>query len=540
MAIPPNTLRPGELPEFPLRGPFGGIQTELPADAIEKYGFAYSLNMMFRRGTVGTRPGLRDLENLGEPCFGFASFWDADSAFHQVAFGATALYEYDITGQIWNAIGGAINQDIQTSWTVCANLLLFSDAGDIKSWDGSGSVADAGDAPNAKFVGELGTHAIALHLDYDGSPPLTQRVAWSDAGDPTNWSTGTSGQTDLFNDLGPITGFVKLFQTGYIFQKLGITQMIPTGLGNRPFDFVPLSSNSKGNFIDRSLACFGENIAIYAGKDNIYLFDGVSSYPIGDSPLVDTRIRLGARTRIMSDLSQASDLDKGVMSLISTGITLTPYNAYWLIIQNNTFQTATVWVYNLDEGNWTTFDWPSRLVNPNTIIFDACGRITGALDQLLISELVGTIADQTWFLGDLVSGALEAPIFAFTDESIAVMDVGIAIDESWSLETGQMSYGDYRHQKTLVKVRIILQDTADGEDPLQFQVTAESETGQTETVLVTFGMETGNYRPIIVPFKMPGMFHKLTVEGDADHPVLISEITPIYDVSGEQRGVDIG
>src|SRR6266478_6038274 len=95
---PPNTPRQDEQSDFVFRGPFGGVQTELPLDDIEEVGFADTLNMMFKHGVAFPRPpanGLVLLPNPQEPFVGVADFFNVTgSARLQVVITPTRMFSW--------------------------------------------------------------------------------------------------------------------------------------------------------------------------------------------------------------------------------------------------------------------------------------------------------------------------------------------------------------------------------------------------------------------------------------------------------------
>src|SRR5436190_20631516 len=94
--------RSEEYQEFPIIGPFGGIQSELPLDQIENYGFADSTNFLFRKGTATIRPGFTALAAFPagptEPVLGIADFYNRLGTRIQVALTQTRLWEWNGSG----------------------------------------------------------------------------------------------------------------------------------------------------------------------------------------------------------------------------------------------------------------------------------------------------------------------------------------------------------------------------------------------------------------------------------------------------------
>src|SRR5437899_8277743 len=330
-----NQARSEELYEFPFLGPFGGVQSELPPDLIEGLGFLDSQNILFRKGVAYARPAFNSvaaIPNPQEALIGVANFFNKPGTEIQGVFTPTRLLRWNGVSATWTpitgtAFTGASSNLFQTA--VVNYKLCFSNGIDpVKTWDGIGTTyLDVANAVPARYLMELDTHLVVANTVELGTA-LTQRVRYTGAGDPTDWTSFNAGAYDAFNSLGPINGLAKLYQAGYLMQQLGITQVIPTGIGVFPFRFVPLTSKGRGCISPYSLATFGEELAVYVGKDNVYTFDGSNSIPIGDSR-IDGRRRVGARSRIFADLSTINPVS--ALAWITTTVNGQPFNAYCLV-----------------------------------------------------------------------------------------------------------------------------------------------------------------------------------------------------------------
>lgn len=516
-------LRSEELPEFSMVGPFGGIQSELPQDLIENYGFLDLVNIILKTGAASVRPGWTALSALPAPSDesinGIADFFTENTDRIQVAFTKTKLCQF--FNNAWNQIPGGPaftggNTDFFNS-TVVNNKLCFSQGVDpVMLWDGvtpAYSLASP-DALASKYLMELNTHLVVANTIRVGSLH-SQNVAWTVAGDPTDWTSFGSGSVELLNNLGPIRGLCKLFQTGYALHQLGITQIIPTGIGTAPFQFVPLTSRARGNICPQSLATNGNELACYVGKDNVYAFNGSASEPIGDMP-IDGRKRLGARTRIFLDLQGVDPLL--VLGYVSQNVNGRNFNAYWLVIPG-----VSIWVYNFDEQNWTRFTYDK--------VWTAIGTFFAA-DVIRIMDLIGAIQDQQWTPDSLLdSNPFDAMLLGGNDGVPAFVDFTNFSEKAWSI-SGVNVFSDPRHRKTIVKFRLCVNDIG----PATYTVTVRNQYGLSQTVAVTLGTGSGLVLGTILPFKVNGIRLYWTVQGAAGQPASFIEFSPVYDIGGEERG----
>lgn len=548
----------GSLPDSAMRGPFGGIQSEMPLDMIEGLGFADTLNIMFHKACARVRPALQngpaqpkivrimDLvglisEQQWSPAGGFPSdypaggfepwmaigdFFASNGTRRQFALTPSRLLYYD--NGIWNTVVGALTGTAidQIVWTVVGETLCFSNGVDkVQTWDGINNFfgpASTSAVP-ARYLFELDNHLVAMNTIENGVPAF-QRIRWTAPGDPIDWTSFSAGQTDLFNDLGPIRGGLKLFQYGYIFQKSGIVQAIPTGIGTQPFNFIPLSAKSKGLLCPKSLAANGETTAYYVGNDNVYMFDGTQSTAVGDMPMGQGRGRVGARSRIFVDL-QGVDI-ASVIGFVSTSINAVPFNAYWLIIPGRS-----IWVLNLDELNWTRWSVGGSISALNSF---------AAINTIRIEDLIGTIAQQLWTPATLTDDVpFDTVLIGFIDGTVNLFDFSGWSEQPWLVETGEMSYGDYRREAATRSLLLVCQDNG----VVQMNMDVENEEGQKqhnnfdqENYTQICGGVPGKSVTEIIPIKISGERVKIRLSGGPGQPLSFSLFAPIYSPSGEVRG----
>lgn len=525
MTITPNTQR--EPLEAPLRGPFGGIQSELPLDAIETIGFADLRNIILRQGSAATRPGYAILTALpapaNEPIIGIVDFFNGLGNRIQAVLTPTRLLLWNGSGAgSWTQITGpaltGTASQLFSSAVVNAKLLFSQGVTPVQLWDGilgTYAIAAATAVP-AFFMMELVEHLVVGYT-FEGGFSFPQRIRWTGAGDPTDWTSFDSGVQDILNDLGPLTGLAKLYQTGFVFQNFGITQMWPTGVGLAPWDFVPMSSRPKGCIAPFSIAVYGDDLIAYVGKDNIYILNGSQSVPIGDAPMSGSRTRLGARKRIFAELAQANL--RLVTGYVSSAINGNPYNAYWLNIPN-----GSTWMFNFDEQNWTRFVFDGKV--PSVInTFAKQGVIR-------IEDLIGTIAAQTWSPATLLSvDAFDDVLIGFVDGTPGIFDFTQPCESAWSITSGEMKMGDNRHNKEITRFRLVYNDLFAGGQT--FTITVKNENGFSQTQSLTLGTGSGVTLQWVTEFKISGMFLTWTINGNAQAQASFVEFTPIFNFGGE-------
>src|SRR5882762_5072000 len=480
-----SQTRTEELFEASLTGPFGGVQSELPATEIEEFGFVDVKNFLFRKGAAYVRPGWTALPPFpltpNEPILAVADFFNANGTHIQCVLTPTKLWQFvaggwtQITGP---AFGGTSAQLF--AWDALNYKLCFSQGVDkVFTWDGIAAtyVQSSVNAQPAKYIAEIGLHLVVVN------PATPQRYYWSGIGDPTDWTSFSSGLNDNVNNLGPINGILKIGQYGYGFHQNGNLQIIPTGVGTFPFAFQPvinatqgcISPNSLTHFVDR-----GRELGLYLGIDNVLAFDGTSLEPIGDMP-IDGRRRLGARSRILTDVMSVNPLT--IYGFPTYSINGHPFRAYWLAIPG-----VSTWVYNFDESNWTQFTYNKTIVSLGNFFKNSIIRII---------DLVGTIQAQTWTPATLqMNNPFMGFLLGFNDGTAGYVDFSNYSEIPASITSGKLIYGDRRHKKTVKKFRLSFIDLGS----TSFTISLSNEQMQTKSFTFVVGSGSGDVLNYIQEF----------------------------------------
>jgi hypothetical protein len=514
-----------ELLEKSLTGPFGGIQSELPVSLIEDYGFADCQNIAFRFGTAQHRPtyvALPALPNLlfGEFVTTFATFYDSLGELQQVVFtnGGRVLAWNGIAFTALTGPALTLSTTAPFATAVINQKLCFSLGGpfgttQVYTYDPQGGpgvyTLSSANSQEPLFLAEIGLHLMTLNVNVIGTGLKPQRYQWSGAGDPTDWTSFSSGINDQLIDLGPGVGLQKLGQYGFGYHPNGILQIIPTGLGTSPFAFVPIVGAKMGPRFLWSLQKLnvgGVDSSIFAGSDNIYFFNQTSIQSIGDAPIGERR-RLGARQRIMADLARSSVFFL-TNSFATRDLAGAPYLSYWLLSIKNAGDPSQcpIWIYNFDEDNWTRW------------IFNKVPRAIGSFVQTVgafgpsLSERVG---------------------ISFSDGSLGYLDFGQAGPEtSVSIKSGKYTYNDRRHRHTNQKFRLVFTDLGS----VTWTLTLTNEAGQSAQQTATLGTNSNDDLSYIFTVKLAGLRIQWTLTAPSGSQFKIVEFTPMYDTSGEQRG----
>lgn len=162
------------------------------------------------------------------------------------------------------------------------SLMLFANGTDpCQQFDGT-TVSDLPGAPySGKFLAYYHNHTIMAYLrDITTGDYYPQSVAYSVAGDPTDWAAAGSGITQLTADPGVITGMAMLKEHLFVFKQMSITTVMYTQNATSPFDFIENTANI-GTPIGRTIGVVDNNFLFFLGPDSIYMFDGVNCVDVG-------------------------------------------------------------------------------------------------------------------------------------------------------------------------------------------------------------------------------------------------------------------
>ena len=489
-----------ELQEAPQTGPFAGVQTDMPPTEVPLVnGFITLQNFVTYHGGLWSRPGELNFAALpsGENYMGLARFYNINGQYNFVAWTRTHMYNVNAVAG-WNTLIATLNGTFTQlyNYDVLNYKLCFTQGTDpLQYWDGiaAGPVVIAGAPPNPQLVAEIGTHLFVT------SSQFPNRYYWSGIGDPTDWTGFTSGLNDVVNNFGPIAGICKIGQYGFGFHQLGIMQIIPTGIGTAPFAFYPICTSEVGLICPATLDTFnqdGQELAIYVGIDNVYIFNGSSSEPIGDRPIAGRRV--GARTQIMQDIASSYlSLTSGKVTYSAYGF---PQRTYWLNIPG-----VRTWIYNIDEGNWSTATWAQTPYYFQNYHFPFAPS----------------------------SSAFEQVFVGFNGGVGNVLAVGSLCTQNQIITSGQLVFGDRRHEHTIKKFRLSFVDL----QPTTFSITLISSTGQAQNfTLPMLGSGNGQVMNYVQEFNLTGLRFTYSVTALAPTTTQIVELAPMYTTGGEQRG----
>jgi len=342
-----------------MQGPWPGLTaqafTGVPANAmqacsnwLEIDGYLQSRNRFLSMGQAdGSYPLL------------VGNFQDINNNWHSYYISGTNLYYLTFNTSslpvtvTFNLISTLAPINFPASAVGMYRKVHFSGDGgqQILVTDGSSTLGVDTNVFGARYLGSLDSHLIGCYTNESGTI-YPYRVRWSGSGDPTDYTSFSSGLSDLVDCWDGINGYATLNYYGYVFRENGMTIMAPTGNGQSPFSFEPLSNAPQGvgvRYIG-TLAVFGSTCA-FVSSDDVYLFDGTRFSGIGGIA--------------NSALSQALE-GRGIVYFSS----LVPFFSeggevkrlfYVLVIGSQ------IWVCNVKTSSWVTWQVGSSTFTPTCL-----------------------------------------------------------------------------------------------------------------------------------------------------------------------------
>lgn len=283
--------------------------------------------------------------------------------------GATVLKAVDLSGSL----------DIQLSMITLAShdWFVFTNGIDNpKRFDGT----DCVNIPNlpesgntqCRLVSVFENHLILAHTTEAGNE-YPQRVRRSDTGNPTEWSTGNAGYTDLYDSEDFLVAIAHLGPYMILYRERSIVRTTYVGSTDLLFDFDTTVSG-EGALSQDSVLAMGD-FHIFIGNSNIYKYRGGFDFEsLGEDIYSQIFGRNGElnptyRNRVFG--LYVEELDEAWIFYPSTGSS----------VPNKLLRQRQ------DTKAWTT-----RTLNEGIYGF---GLYQATTDRT-IDQLVGTIDDQDW------------------------------------------------------------------------------------------------------------------------------------------------
>ncbi len=297
------------------------------------------------------------------------------------------------------------------TFTTFGSTILASNYSDvIQSWQIGTSTAWAdlaGTPPQARSLATVRDFVVCGDI-IESSTAYNNRVRWSAIGDETNWTIGTSTQSDYqdFFEGGSVQAVVG-GEFGLVFLKRGIYRMDYVGA---PLIFqVDQIASNKGLAARDAFVRVG-NTTFFLDRDGFYSYDGRQITSIGFGK-VDRYFWEDVDVTLLDRVTCASDPINQVV-------------CWSYPSKDRSDQTSSdpnrVIVYNYRVGRWSRFDAAHQLIRPiltTDYTLEELDTISASLDAMTTS-----LDSHIYQGGELILAAAttDHKIGAFTGDTLAV------------------------------------------------------------------------------------------------------------------------
>jgi len=303
---------------------------------------------------------------LDGPCIGAGAYRTAEDV-HMFAATASQIFRYGPGGYASLKAGLTSSTGIGVRFCSYNKLMLATNGVDpIQTFDPASPAAmsdlDA-TAPTARFLAVVRGFVVAGYADDDAL-----RIAWSDNGDPTNWTAGTGeAGFQILSAGGDITGVVG-GEYGLIFQENRIVRMSYTA-DDTIWQLDEIATDV-GCIAPWSLATYGK-LTFFLSNKGFMACDGVIVEAIGMEKI---------------DREFLSVLDRSYLEYMSAAVD--PRNSLLVISVPSSYPTTQVYLYQYALQRWTTASLAAERIFPalsQSMSLEALDGIYGSLDGVTLA-----------------------------------------------------------------------------------------------------------------------------------------------------------
>lgn len=306
----------------------------------------------FAAAPGGTLPG---------PCVGAGAYRTSEDV-HVFAATVDSIYRYGATGHVAIRSGLSSSSDVGVRFCAYNRTMLATNGLDpIQTFDPGAPTTMtplAAGAPTARFLAVVRGFVVAGYAANDAL-----RVAWSDNGDPVNWTAGTGeAGFQIMASGGDITGVVG-GEYGLIFQENRIVRMSYTA-DDAIWQFDEIATDI-GCIAPWSLATYGK-LSFFLSNKGFMACDGVTVEAIGIETV---------------DRAFLSMLDRTYLDRMSAAVD--PRSSTFIVSVPSANPATQVYLFQFALRRWTTASLTSERIFPalaQSVSLDALDAAYGGID----------------------------------------------------------------------------------------------------------------------------------------------------------------
>lgn len=328
-------------------------------------------------------------------------------------------FRYNSTSNIWVDLTGSLASMLFTGTVddgFCSDTypgddlwLVTNYINTIRKWGGSGLLLVLGGSPpRCKYL-KIYKDVLFAGYCYYGSEDQPQLVMWCDTGALETWTGGASGSKlfyesiDFLSGLGLLKDFLVVYKERSIYLGYSVTT-------SSYFDF-DLRLSGVGPMNQDLIAELG-NMLLFVSWEDIYIWDGTNSKSI-------------CSDRIKREFFSTMDPDNSLRSFSIVEEEVAEWHIFVPAMGDE--HCSIEWIYNYDRDTWFKAKRPTQVTCAGWYVLDS---------TVAIEDLVGTIDQQTWRLGDrTVSGLISINVLATVNGELFKVDYNTAEDDGAAIES---------------------------------------------------------------------------------------------------------
>lgn len=321
-----------------------------------------------------------------------------------------------------------------------------------------------GSPPAARIVVEFKSYLLLMDTT-ESDKRCPQRVRWSDTGDPEEWTTGNASFVDL-TGADWIQAAIK-FKGDYIVVLKERSIWLGYATGDSAIFQFDQKVTGAGCAAPKTVESLGDEI-IFLGWDDVYVFDGIDYLSVGED--------------IRDELFRSMN-PKQIGKCF--GVVVEEQKEYWLFVPSTSSDYCdTVWVFNYNLNKWT------KAVPADTM--SAFGYFEKQAKRT-IGDLVGTIGEQTWRIGDRTTlESAPSTLFGDTDGYIYEYDTMVNNDNGTVIDAW-FSGKDFNPTQLMQRWRLLRIDSYFKGNGLDVEYSLDK--GVSWHQLTSFGVSNDLYTP---------------------------------------------
>jgi hypothetical protein len=332
--------------KYQIKAPLKGIIRNVPGQFVPEQAFVDGMNVVPKLGYMQKATGFVEYtsQHVEGEILHMTTFQEYNGTRTLVIFTENKIYKWDTAEEQLEDITGnemTLSYPAIVSSTTFTDWLVFTNGKDpIGRWDGIDNTKQlGGNPPPAKLVRSYFNHLLLANTVEEDNP-YPQRIRWSELGNPESWPS------EFFLDIMDTPGWIQAIEP--IQRQIAVYKedaIFLLSYAGAPMYFTVnpvVVGQNKGLLAPRAVAQYGHK-HYYLGNDDVYVFDGLQSLPIGQD-----KIDLFT---IINPMAQQQSF------------AFTKDEEIWFVVPTHSDRPDTCYVYNVLQDAWGKRELEGNCIN---------------------------------------------------------------------------------------------------------------------------------------------------------------------------------